>query len=103
MSALAALVAHVSSSNLAAPTGTQTMSERNQHVVPRDHGWAIRGAGAKRDTGHFDRKQDAVDRAREISQNQGTEPVQGQPRPRPVPAKGLTGNDRALDEKTVFL
>lgn len=51
------------------------MSKRNQHVVPRDDGWAIRGAGAKRDTGHFDRNQDAVDRAREISQNQGTELV----------------------------
>ncbi len=51
------------------------MSKRNQHVVPRDDGWAIRGAGAKRDTGHFDRKQDAVDRAREITQNQGTELV----------------------------
>lgn len=51
------------------------MSKRNQHVVPRDDGWAIQGAGAKRDTGHFDRKQDAVDRAREITQNQGTELV----------------------------
>lgn len=51
------------------------MSKRNQHVVPRDDGWAIRGAGAKRVTGQFDRKQDAVDRAREISQNHGTELV----------------------------
>ncbi|MGH8784840.1 MAG: DUF2188 domain-containing protein [Cupriavidus necator] len=51
------------------------MTKRNQHVVPRDDGWAVRGAGAKRDTGHFDRKQDAVDRAREISQNQGSELV----------------------------
>lgn len=51
------------------------MRKRNQHVVPRDDGWAIRGVGAKRDTGHFDRKQDAVHRAREITQNQGTELV----------------------------
>ena len=51
------------------------MTKRNQHVVPRDDGWAIRGAGAKRDTVHFDRKQDAVDRAREITQNHGTELV----------------------------
>lgn len=49
------------------------MTNRNQHVVPRDDHWAVRGAGAKKDTEHFDRKQDAVDRAREISQNQGTE------------------------------
>ncbi len=51
------------------------MSRRNQHVVPREDGWAIRGAGAKRDTGQFGRKQDALDRAREITQNQGTELV----------------------------
>jgi uncharacterized protein YdaT len=51
------------------------MSKRNQHVVPRDDGWAVRGAGAKRDTEVFDRKQEAVDRAREIAQNQQTELV----------------------------
>lgn len=51
------------------------MSKRNQHVVPRDDQWAVRGAGAKRDTELFDRKQDAVDRARQISQNQQTELV----------------------------
>jgi len=51
------------------------MSKRNQHVVPREDGWAVRGAGAQRDTQVFDRKQDAVDRAREISQNQKSELV----------------------------
>lgn len=51
------------------------MSKRNQHVVPREYGWAVRGAGAQRDTQVFDRKQDAVDRAREITQNQKSELV----------------------------
>lgn len=51
------------------------MSKRNQHVVPRDNQWAVRGAGATRDTELFGRKQDAVDRAREIAQNQQTELV----------------------------
>ena len=51
------------------------MSKRNQHVVPRDDQWAVRGAGAKRDTEVFNYKQDAVDRARQISQNQQTELV----------------------------
>lgn len=51
------------------------MSKRNQHVVPREDGWAVRGAGAQRDTQVFNRKQDAVDRAREISQNQKSELV----------------------------
>lgn len=49
------------------------MTKRNQHVVPREDGWAVQGAGAKRATELFDRKADAVDRAREISRNQGTE------------------------------
>lgn len=51
------------------------MSKRNQHVVPRENGWAVRGAGAVRDTEVFDYKQDAIDRAREIAQNQQTELV----------------------------
>lgn len=51
------------------------MSRRNQHVVPRGEQWAVRGAGTKRDTELFDHKQDAVVRAREISQNQQTELV----------------------------
>lgn len=51
------------------------MTKRNQHVIPRGDQWAVRGAGAKRDTGLFDRKQDAVERARGISQNQQTELV----------------------------
>lgn len=50
------------------------MSEkRNQHVVVHPEGWAVKGAGAQRATQVFDRKSDAVDRAREIAQNQGTE------------------------------
>lgn len=51
------------------------MSKRNQHVVPHADGWAVRGAGASRATETFDRKSDAVDRAREIAQNQSTELV----------------------------
>lgn len=51
------------------------MSKRNQHVVPHADGWAIRGAGASRATETFDRKSDAVERAREIAQNQHTELV----------------------------
>lgn len=49
------------------------MTKRNQHVVPRDDQWAVRGAGAKRDTEVFGNKQEAVDRARQIAQNQRTE------------------------------
>jgi hypothetical protein len=48
-------------------------SKRNQHVVPREDGWAVKGAGAGRATATFDHKADAVARAREIARNQGTE------------------------------
>ncbi|MBY4678719.1 DUF2188 domain-containing protein [Marinobacterium arenosum] len=52
------------------------MSSKSTHVVPNpDGGWDIQQSGGQRSSGHFDRKQDAVDRAREISQNQGTELV----------------------------
>lgn len=60
-------------SSNSAVTRVINMSRRNQHVVPRESGWAVQGAGAKRATELFDRKTDAVDRAREISKNQGAE------------------------------
>ena len=74
LSAPDCVTAHLCSGNHAA-TRNLDMSKRNQHVVPREDGWAVRGAGAQRDTQVFDRKQDAVDRAREISQNQKSELV----------------------------
>lgn len=50
------------------------MARKTHHVVPdSDGGWNIKRGGGKRSSGHFDRKQDAIDRARKISQNQGTE------------------------------
>lgn len=48
----------------------------SHHVVPNsDGGWDIRKGGGQRSSGHFDTKQPAVDRAREISRNQNTELV----------------------------
>ena len=51
------------------------MSKQSHHVVPNSDkdGWDIRRSGSERSSGHFDRKQDAIDRAREISINQSTE------------------------------
>ncbi|MCK4817740.1 DUF2188 domain-containing protein [bacterium] len=49
---------------------------KSTHVVPKSSGgWDIKQSGGERSSGHFDRKQDAVDRARDISQNQETELV----------------------------
>jgi hypothetical protein len=52
------------------------MTRKTHHVVPNsDGGWDVKKGGGDRSSGHFDRKQDAVDRAREISRNQSTELV----------------------------
>jgi len=50
------------------------MPTKTTHVVPnRDGGWDIKQSGGQRSSGHFDRKQNAVDRGRHISRNQGSE------------------------------
>lgn len=52
------------------------MARRTHHVVPNPKGgWNIKKGGAERSSGHFNTKQEAVNRAREISRNQGTELV----------------------------
>ncbi|MFA5603129.1 MAG: DUF2188 domain-containing protein [Bacilli bacterium] len=51
-----------------------TKKAGSHHVVPNaDGGWDVKKDGATRSSGHFDKKQDAVDAGRKISQNQGTE------------------------------
>lgn len=51
------------------------MSKRKTtHVVHNpDGGWDIKQGGSSRKSGHRDNKQDAVDRARKISRNKGSE------------------------------
>jgi uncharacterized protein YdaT len=48
---------------------------KNQHVVKRDDGWAVRGEGNSRDTSHHETQGDAIDAARDIAQNQRSEVV----------------------------
>ena len=48
---------------------------KNQHVVPRDGGWAVLGEGNSRDTVHTTTQREAIERAREIAINQGSEVV----------------------------
>ena len=44
------------------------------HVVPSSGGgWDVRRGGAERASGHFETKQEAIDRGREISRNAGKE------------------------------
>lgn len=49
------------------------MSKRNQHVVPHGDDWAVKPEGGQRPSSVHERQQDAIDRAREIARNQGTE------------------------------
>lgn len=41
----------------------------NQHVVPHEEGWAVKGAGNQKYTAIFDNQRDAIDRARDIAIN----------------------------------
>ncbi|MCY1457724.1 hypothetical protein D9M71_750440 [compost metagenome] len=49
------------------------MSKKNQHVVPHNDSWAVRGAGNSRVTKQFDTQQEAIDYGREIARNQSSE------------------------------
>ena len=49
------------------------MANKNQHVVPHQDGWAVKGAGNSKATSVHDTQQQAIDQARGISQNQGSE------------------------------
>lgn len=49
------------------------MSKRNQHVVPHDDGWAVRGAGSQRASSVHGTQRAAIEAAREIARNQRTE------------------------------
>lgn len=51
------------------------MSRKQQHVVQREYGWAVRGAGNSRDTAHVDTQKQAIDVARQIAINQRAEVV----------------------------
>lgn len=49
------------------------MAKRDQHVVPHERGWAVRPAGGGRYSSVHDTQREAINRAREVAQNQGTE------------------------------
>lgn len=49
------------------------MSGKNQHVVPHDGAWAVRGAGNSRVTSTHDTQAQAIESARNIARNQESE------------------------------
>lgn len=51
-----------------------TKGPKTHHVVPDgNNGWNVKRGGAERASGNFETKSDAVDYARQVSRNQGTE------------------------------
>lgn len=53
------------------------MAKNEHHVVPNKNkgGWDIKKSGSERSSKHFETKVEAVNAARKISQDQGTELV----------------------------
>jgi len=49
------------------------MSRKGQHVVPNDGKWSVRKSGASRATETFETQGEAIQRARDIARNQGSE------------------------------
>lgn len=41
----------------------------NQHVVPHEEGWAVKGEGNQRYTAVYDYQRDAIERAKDIARN----------------------------------
>jgi len=50
-------------------------SEKNQHVVPYEKGWAVRGAGNTRITSKHRLQSRAIERAEEIAKNYGSDVI----------------------------
>lgn len=49
------------------------MSKKNQHVVTHQDRWAVKGEGNQRATSVHNTQQEAIDAARQIAINQGSE------------------------------
>ena len=47
----------------------------HQHVVPHPEGWAVKGEGNERYTGIFDYQDEAIQRARDIAINYGSDVI----------------------------
>lgn len=49
------------------------MATKGQHVVPTGDKWSVRRAGASRASGTYKTQKEAINRAKELAQNQKTE------------------------------
>jgi len=62
---------------------------KNQHVVPTDKGWAIKGEGNSKATKTFDTKEKALEMGKQIAQNQKSELI-------------IHGKDGAIQSKNSY-
>lgn len=68
------------------------MAGKNQHVVPHQDGWAVKGAGNQRATSLHITQQQAIEAARNIARNQQSELIVHRPDGR-IRDKDSYGND----------
>ena len=68
------------------------MAGKNQHVVPHQGGWAVKGAGNQRATSVHETQQQAIDAGRNIARNQQSELVIHRPDGR-IRERNSYGND----------
>jgi adenylyl- and sulfurtransferase ThiI len=54
---------------------SKSQNGKNQHVVPRPDGWAVKSEGAGRATRVTTTQREAMEIAREIAKNQGSERI----------------------------
>ena len=54
-------------------SGVRSVAAKSQYVVPRGKKWAVRKSGSARVTRHFDTQQEALEAARRIARNQGSD------------------------------
>lgn len=70
---------------------------KNQHVVPRPNGWAVKGAGNSRATSLHQTQAEATQAARDIAINQRSEVVVHRPNGQ-IREKNSYGNDPSPPE-----
>ncbi|HET7692836.1 MAG TPA: DUF2188 domain-containing protein [Gemmatimonadota bacterium] len=49
------------------------MPKESQHIVPRKEGWAVRGAGNRRDTVQVETQAEAIERGKAIAKSKKSE------------------------------
>lgn len=70
---------------------------KNQHVVPRPNGWAVKGAGNSRATSLHETQAEATQAARDIAMNQRSEVLVHRPNGQ-IREKNSYGNDPSPPE-----